>query len=82
MLGLGETENEVIQVLEDLKNAECDFITIGQYLSPSKKHHPVVEYVHPDVFNKYKKIAESMNFKHVESGPFVRSSYNADKVFC
>lgn len=81
MLGLGETEEDVISILEDLKNIECDIITIGQYLAPSSKHHPVIEYVHPDIFKKYEKIALDMGFKHVSSGPLVRSSYYAEKVF-
>ena len=81
MLGLGENEEDVISILEDLKNIRCDIITIGQYLAPSSKHHPVIEYVHPDIFKKYEKIALDMGFKHVSSGPLVRSSYYAEKVF-
>ncbi len=79
MIGLGETEDEVIQVFEDLRKSECDFLTVGQYLAPSKKHHPVIEYKHPNIFAKYKIIAENMGFKYVTSGPFVRSSYQAEK---
>lgn len=81
MLGLGEQEEEVLKVLEDLRAVDCDFITIGQYLAPSKKHHPVVEYVHPDVFEKYRVLCLEMGFKYVASGPLVRSSYQADKAF-
>lgn len=80
MVGLGETEDEVIQTLQDLKNMDCDILTIGQYLAPSKHHHPVIEYIHPDTFAKYKKLAEEMGFKYVASGPLVRSSYMADKA--
>jgi lipoyl synthase len=79
MLGLGETEEEVIETLKDLKNANVDVITIGQYLQPSKKHLPVDEFISPDQFNKYKKIGLDLGFKYVESGPLVRSSYRAHK---
>ncbi len=81
MVGLGETEEDVIGILKDLKNINCDIVTIGQYLAPSSKHHPVVEYVHPDVFKKYENIALDMGFKHVFSAPLVRSSYHAEQVF-
>lgn len=77
MVGLGETQQEMLEVFKDLREALCDFLTIGQYLAPSKNHHPVMEYIHPDIFEKYKQIAYSMGFSHVESGPFVRSSYHA-----
>jgi len=80
MVGLGETKEEVIQVMEDLREVNCDFLTIGQYLTPSKKHYPVTEYVHPDRFEEYKKIALEKGFKHVASGPFVRSSYYAHEA--
>lgn len=80
MVGLGETEPEVIGVFEDLREVACDFLTVGQYLAPSKKHHPVVSYVHPEVFNQYKKTALSMGFKQVASGPLVRSSYQAEQL--
>lgn len=81
MLGLGETEEDIISILKDLKQIDCDIITIGQYLAPSSKHHPVVEYIHPDTFKKYEEIALDMGFKYVSSGPLVRSSYYAEKVF-
>ena len=81
MLGLGETEEDVISILKDLKEIGCDIITIGQYLAPSSKHHPVIDYVHPDTFKKYENIALDMGFKYVSSGPLVRSSYYAEKVF-
>jgi lipoic acid synthetase len=80
MLGLGEKKEEVINVMEDLRSIDCDFLTIGQYLAPSKKHHPVVEYVHPDIFEEYRKKANEMGFTYVASGPFVRSSYMAEKA--
>lgn len=81
MLGLGETEDDVLGILKDLKEIDCDIVTIGQYLAPSPKHHPVIEYVHPDTFEKYGKVATDMGFKHVFSAPLVRSSYHAEKVF-
>ena len=77
MLGLGEKFEEVIDVLGDLRRVQCDYLTIGQYLAPSKDHHPIVAYIHPDIFEKYQKIALSMGFKQVMSGPLVRSSYHA-----
>lgn len=80
MLGLGEKEDEVLQVLEDLRIAGCDFLTIGQYLPPSKKHYPLVEYVTPEVFRKYKEAALDMGFSFVASAPLVRSSYNAAEM--
>lgn len=80
MVGLGEKEPEVIEVFRDLREAGCDFLTVGQYLAPSKKHHPVVEYIHPDVFQRYKEQALNLGFKYVASAPLVRSSYLADKA--
>lgn len=77
MVGLGEKEEEVIETLKDLRDAGCDFITIGQYLAPSAAHHPVVEYIHPSIFEKYKEEALKLGFLFAASGPFVRSSYNA-----
>ena len=79
MLGLGETEEEVIEVLHDLKNANVDIVTIGQYLQPSKKHLPVKEFITPAQFEKYGKIGKELGFRHVESGALVRSSYHAEK---
>lgn len=81
MLGLGETEENITNVLKDLKENDCDIVTIGQYLAPSPSHHPIIEYVHPDIFKKYETEAKSMGFKHVFSGPLVRSSYHAEEVF-
>lgn len=80
MLGLGETEQEVIKVLADLRSIDCDIVTIGQYLAPSSKHHPVIEYIHPDKFEAYKKIGEELGFRNVVSGPLVRSSYHAEEA--
>ncbi|MDF2524326.1 MAG: lipoic acid synthetase [Clostridiales bacterium] len=81
MVGLGETQEEVINLLSDLREFDCDIVTIGQYLAPSKKHHPVIEYVTPDTFEIYKKKAEGMGFKFVASSPLVRSSYHAGEAF-
>lgn len=77
MVGLGESEDEVIETMKDLRAVGCDFLTIGQYLSPSKEHHPVIEYVTPETFEKYKVRAEELGFSFVASSPLVRSSYNA-----
>ncbi len=79
MLGLGETEEEVLQTMEDLRNVDLDIITIGQYLQPSKKHLSVKEFIKPEQFKKYEKIGLEMGFRHVESGALVRSSYKAQK---
>ena len=79
MLGLGETEEEVIQTLHDLKAAKVDIVTIGQYLQPSKKHLPVKHFVTPEQFKKYETIGLELGFRHVESGALVRSSYRAHK---
>jgi len=77
MLGLGEKYEEVISAFQDLRDVGCDVLTIGQYLAPSKKHHEVIEYIHPDLFDEYKEKALELGFKYVASAPFVRSSYNA-----
>jgi lipoic acid synthetase len=79
MVGLGETDQEAIEVMHDLRSVSCDIITIGQYLRPTKNHLPVQRYVHPDDFRKLKHIALEMGFKHAESGALVRSSYHADE---
>ena len=81
MVGLSETFDEVVEVMKSLLEHKCDILTIGQYLAPSKNHIPVFEYVHPDVFAKYKEIGEKMGFKTVVSGPLVRSSYLAEEAF-
>lgn len=80
MVGLGETVDEVSDVFRDLRAVGCDLLTIGQYLAPSKSHHPVVAYIHPDQFAAYRQEAEAMSFRHVASGPLVRSSYHADQA--
>jgi lipoic acid synthetase len=79
MLGLGETEEELLQALRDLRSSNCDILTLGQYLQPSLKHLPVIEFVTPEKFAEYKVVAEEMGFVHVASGPMVRSSYHADE---
>lgn len=77
MVGLGETKDEVIALMTDLKAHNIDCVTIGQYLKPGKQYLDVVEYVHPDMFAEYKQIGDNLGFTFVASGPFVRSSYNA-----
>ena len=79
MLGLGETGEEVLVALEDLRRAGCDLLTLGQYLQPTLKHLPVVEFIAPEVFEAYGHIARNLGFIHVASGPMVRSSYHADE---
>jgi len=79
MLGLGETEDEVIETMRDLRKVGVQIVTIGQYLQPTKKHLPVFEYITPEQFKKYEEIGKSLGFRHVESGPLVRSSYHAEK---
>jgi lipoic acid synthetase len=79
MLGLGETEAEVIVALEDLRGAGCDLLTLGQYLQPTLKHLPVVEFIAPEKFAEYGRRAGELGFVHVASGPAVRSSYHADE---
>lgn len=79
MLGLGETHQEVLESMEDLRIVEVDVLTIGQYLQPTPQHLPVAEFIHPDRFAEYKNIGLQMGFKYVESGPLVRSSYHAEK---
>ncbi len=81
MLGLGERYEEVIRLLEELRGAECDFITIGQYLQPAKDNLPVVKYIRPEVFEELKKEAVKMGFMHTASGPLVRSSMNAEEMY-
>jgi lipoic acid synthetase len=80
MLGLGEGDDEVRALLEALREAGVDIVTIGQYLRPSSENLPVVEYVHPDVFERYRLAGESLGFRHVFAGPFVRSSYRAEEA--
>ena len=81
MVGLGEDKDELIQVMDDLRSADVDFITIGQYLQPSPKHHPLSRYYHPDEFKELENIAKSKGFLLVSSSPLTRSSYHADEDF-
>ena len=81
MVGLGEEKEEIIQVMDDLRSAEVDFITIGQYLQPSPKHHPLHRYYHPDEFKELETIAKTKGFLLVSSSPLTRSSYHADDDF-
>lgn len=80
MLGLGETDEEVVELLSDLKKAGCQIVTIGQYLQPSQDHYPVKSYISPDKFDHYKGIAEKLGFLYIASGPLVRSSYMASEA--
>jgi lipoyl synthase len=77
MLGLGEEKSEVLGTMQDLAEQGTDILTLGQYLQPTREHLPVIRFVHPDEFAEYKRLGETMGFKHVESGPLVRSSYHA-----
>ncbi len=79
MVGLGETKEEVFKIMDDLAAHDCDVLTIGQYLQPTKMHIEVAEFVHPDIFAEYKEVGLSKGFKFVESGPLVRSSYHAER---
>lgn len=81
MLGLGEDIDEVVLLLKELREIDCDFISIGQYLSPSKDSYPVKQYIEPEIFFYLKKIATLLGFKHVECGPYVRSSFMAENYF-
>jgi lipoic acid synthetase len=78
MLGVGETFDEVVSVMSDLREHDCQMLTIGQYLQPSRHHLPVSRYVDPEEFEQYRKLGEEMGFSNVASGPLVRSSYHAD----
>ncbi len=79
MVGLGEKEEEVLETMDDLRRVGVEILTVGQYLQPTKKHLPVLEFVHPDKFARYKQAALEKGFRYVESGPLVRSSYHAEK---
>jgi lipoic acid synthetase len=81
MLGLGETQKEVLELLRDLRETGCDFLTIGQYLQPRQDRLPVVRFIPPEEFEEYKRIGEELGFKSVASGPFVRSSFHAFEMF-
>ena len=79
MLGLGERREEVIEFMRHLVAVNCQILSLGQYLRPSKQHMAVVEYIHPKKFAEYKVIGESLGLKHIEAGPLVRSSFHADR---
>ena len=79
MIGLGESFEEVVETMDDLRSVDCQILTLGQYLQPTPKHLPVVEFIHPDTFAELKKIGLEKGFRYVESGPLVRSSYHAEK---
>jgi lipoic acid synthetase len=79
MLGLGETRDEVIETMEDLRSVQVDILTLGQYLQPTRKHLPVQDFVTPEQFKEYEELGLKMGFRFVESGPLVRSSYHAEK---
>lgn len=79
MLGMGECRGEVISVMKDLRATGCDFLSMGQYLAPSRRHYPVKEYIDPEEFSYYRELGAQMGFSHIESGPYVRSSYMASE---
>jgi lipoic acid synthetase len=79
MLGLGETDTEILESMQDLVNQKVDILTLGQYLQPTKNHLAVLEYITPEKFNHFKEVGQKMGFRYVESGPLVRSSYHAEK---
>jgi lipoic acid synthetase len=81
MVGLGEERNEVLQLMDDLRSADVDFLTIGQYLAPSRKHHPVLEFVTPEQFKSYATVAQTKGFLLVSSSPLTRSSHHAGEDF-
>jgi len=81
MVGLGETKDEVIKVMGDLREADCDLLTIGQYLRPSTKHHPVCAFVSPEEFLEYEHIGRAMGFAELASEPLVRSSFRAAELY-
>ena len=79
MVGVGETYDEIYQTFRDLRDVDCNILTVGQYLPPTKQHYPIERFYHPDEFTEIKENALAMGFTHVESGPMVRSSYHADE---
>ena len=79
MVGLGETKDEIYATMRDLRDVDCDLLTIGQYLRPSERHHPLIRFYHPSEFGEFARVGMDMGFKHVASGPLVRSSYHADE---
>ena len=78
MLGLGEKKRDVLKTLEDLKESGCDLVTIGQYMRPTKKNLPVVEYIHPHLFDEIERAGKKMGFTGIYAGPLIRSSFNAE----
>lgn len=82
MVGLGENKEQILKTMQDLRKADVDFLTIGQYLQPTRQHAKIKRYYTPEDFSEFKKIALALGFKHVESGPLVRSSYHAEKAIC
>ncbi len=82
MVGLGEDKEQIIKTMQDLREADVDFLTIGQYLQPTRQHVEIKKYYTPEEFNEFKRIALDLGFKHVESGPLVRSSYHAEQALC
>ena len=82
MVGLGENKEQILKTMQDLRKADVDFLTIGQYLQPTRQHAEIKKYYTPEKFSEFKKIALALGFKHVESGPLVRSSYHAEKAIC
>jgi lipoic acid synthetase len=81
MVGLGEKKEELLRVMDDLRTAGCHLLTLGQYLAPSASHHPVIRYIPPEEFEEYRQEALSRGFIEVASAPYVRSSYEADRLF-
>jgi lipoic acid synthetase len=79
MLGLGEKQDEVLKAMDDLADNGCDILTLGQYLQPTKMHHEVIEFIHPDIFAMYREEGLKRGIKYVESGPLVRSSYHSER---
>lgn len=79
MLGIGETDEEIVAVMHDLRAVDCDVLTLGQYLQPTKEHLPVERFVHPEQFARFRALAMELGFRHCESGPLVRSSYHAER---
>jgi len=82
MIGIGENKEQIIKTMQDLRGADVDFLTIGQYLQPTRQHVEIKKYYTPEEFNEFKRIALDLGFKHVESGPLVRSSYHAEQTLC
>jgi hypothetical protein len=80
MVGMGETESDVLSLMDDLREVDCRIMTIGQYLQPKKKGIPVAEFIHPDTYARYREAGREKGFAHVFAGPFVRSSYNAEEA--